>query len=112
MWDTKLKELSCQYYRDKTQKTPPTLPVMEVKCSHLRREALSASQLMLKPNQEAPWPEGIAIREQLIQIPCQHNCKILVTVEILTDHDIAQCGRMTLGWLSNVDSVSLLETVN
>lgn len=67
-------------------------------------------KLVLEPNQETPWPEGLAIREQLIQIPGQEMGKIAVTVENLRDHDITLCGQTTLGWLYNVDSVSSLET--
>ncbi|MED6257721.1 hypothetical protein ATANTOWER_030271 [Ataeniobius toweri] len=85
----------------------PKSKVIEVECGHPRKETVCGSQLVLQPNQETPWPEGLIIREQLIQIPCQDKGKIAVTVENLTDHDITLCGRTTLGWLYNVDQVSL-----
>ncbi len=64
---------------------------------------------MLEPNQEAPWPTGLTIREQLIQLPQEDNKKITVTAENLTDHDLTPCGCTTLGWFYGVDAVYPLE---
>lgn len=44
-----------------------------------------------------PWPSGIKVREQLIQLP--------VTVEKVTESDITLCGRTVLGGLHGVDAV-------
>lgn len=65
---------------------------------------------MLEPNQETPWPTGLTIREQLIQLPQEDNGKITVTIENLTDNDIMLCVRTTLGWLYGVDAIYPLET--
>lgn len=64
---------------------------------------------MLEPNPEAPWPTGLSIREQLIQLPGEDKSKISVTVENSTDQDLTLCGCTTLGWLHSVDAVYPLE---
>lgn len=92
---------------------PVTIPknkVMEVECGQLNKRVLNGSHVMLEPNQEAPWPTGLTIRQQLIQLPQEDKGKIAVTVENLTDNDITLCGRTTLGWLHSVDAIYPLET--
>lgn len=71
---------------------------------------LSGSHVVLEPNQETPWPTGLTITEQLIQLPQQDNGKITVTIENLTDNDFTLCGRTTLGCLHGVDAIYPLET--
>lgn len=91
---------------------PVTIPkhkVMKVECGQLNKRVLSGSHVVLEPNQQAPWPTGLTIREQLIQLPQEDNEKITLTVENLTDHDLTLCGRTTLGWLYGVDAVYHLE---
>lgn len=63
---------------------PVTIPknkVMEVECGQLNKRVLCGSHVVLEPNQDAPWPTGLTIRDQLIWLPEEDNGKITVTVE-------------------------------
>ncbi|CAI5672713.1 unnamed protein product [Oreochromis niloticus] len=87
---------------------PVTIPkrnMVTVQCGWLNKSVLSGSHAVLEPNCEKPWPAGLVVREQLIQLPSEGNAKVTVTVENMTDHDITLCGRTTLGWLHNVDAI-------
>lgn len=90
--------------------TIPKNKIMEVECGQVNKSQLSGSHVVLEPNQETPWPTGLTVREQLIQLPQEDKGKIKVTVENQTDNDIVLCGRITLGWLHSVDAVYPLET--
>jgi len=83
----------------------PKNKVVVVPCGRLNKRVLSESHVVLEPNHETPWPTGLVIREQLIQLPSEDNGKIEVTVENLTDNDILLCSCMTLGWLHSVDAI-------
>lgn len=66
---------------------PVTIPknrVMTVQCGWLNKSVFSAPHVVLEPNQEAPWPAGLVIREQLIQLPSEDNAKVEVSVENMT----------------------------
>lgn len=79
---------------------PVTIPknkVMKVECGQLNKRVLSGSHIVLEPNQEAPWPTVLTIREQLIQLPQEDNENRTMTVENLTYHDLTLCGHTTLG---------------
>jgi len=84
--------------------------VMAVQCGWLNKSVLSASHVVLEPNVEAPWPTGLAIREQLIKLPPEDKSKIELTVENMTDNDIILCSRTTLGLLHSVDAIYPLQT--
>ena len=88
----------------------PKNKTMEIKCGHLNKSVLSGSHVLLEPDQEATWPAGLTIREQLIQLPQEDEGKIVVTVRNATDNDITLAGRTTLGWLHSVDAIYPLET--
>ncbi len=91
---------------------PVTIPkniVMAVQCSRLNKRMLGASQGVMEPNHEAPWPTGLVVREQFIYIPANDEGKIEVTVENVTDNDITLGSRTTLGWLHSVDAVYPLQ---
>ncbi len=83
---------------------------MEVECGQLNKRVPGGSYVVLEPSQEAPWPTGLTIREQLIQLPQEDDGKIVVTVENLTNNDIMLCGHTTLGWLYSFDAIYPLET--
>lgn len=72
---------------------------MAVQCAWLYKGDLCASHVGLEPNHEAPWPVGLVIREQLIQLPSKDKAKVKVTVENITDSDIVLCSRTTLEWM-------------
>lgn len=74
---------------------------MVIQCGWLNKSVVSASHVVLEPNLEAPWPSGLAIREQLIELSPEDNGKIEVTVEHMTDN-IVLCSRTTLGLLHSV----------
>lgn len=59
---------------------------MVIQCGRLNKSVVSASHVVLEPNLEAPWPSGLAIREQLIELSPEDNGKIEVTVEHMTDN--------------------------
>lgn len=51
---------------------PVTIPknkVMEVECSQLNKRVLCGSHEVFEPNQDAPWPTGLTIRDQMIRLP-------------------------------------------
>lgn len=85
--------------------TIPKNKAMAVQCGWLSKSVMSAPLVVLEPNDEAPWPVGLAIREQLIQLPPEDKAKVEVTVENMTDNDIVLCSRTTLGWLHSVDAI-------
>lgn len=60
---------------------------------------------MLEPNLKVPWPAGLVIKEQLIQLSSKDNAKVEGTVENLIDNDITLSSRTTLGWLLSVDGI-------
>ncbi|KAI4885982.1 hypothetical protein NFI96_028798, partial [Prochilodus magdalenae] len=91
------------------QVTIPKNQVAAVHCGSLDKRVLSTSQAVLEPNHETPWPTGLVIREQVVQLPRQEHGKIEVTVENTTGNDIILQGRTTLGWLHSVDSVYPLQ---
>ncbi|XP_037643835.1 uncharacterized protein LOC119498836 [Sebastes umbrosus] len=90
--------------------TIPKNKVMTVQCGRLNKSVLSTSHVVLELKQEAPWPTGLAIRDQLIELPPEDNGNIEVTVENMTDNDITLCSRTTLGWLHSVDAIYPLQT--
>lgn len=98
----------CQPHIARVGRTSVTIPknkVMTVQCGWLNKSVLSAPLVVLEPNNEAPWPAGLVIRDQLIQLPPEDKVKVEVTVENMTDHDIVLGSRTTLGWLHSVDAV-------
>ncbi|TKS65275.1 Retrovirus-related Pol polyprotein [Collichthys lucidus] len=91
---------------------PVTIPrnkMMVVQCGRLNKSVVSASHMVFEPNLEAPWPSGLAIREQLIELPTGDNSRIEVTVENMTDNDIVLCSRTTLGLLHSVVTIYPLQ---
>lgn len=85
--------------------TVPKNKEMAVHCGWLNKSVLSASHVVLVPNDEALWQAGLVIREQLIQLISEDNAKVKVTVENMTGNDITLCSCTTLSWLHSVDTI-------
>lgn len=50
---------------------------------------------MLEPNPEIPWPAGIKVNKQLIQVPLKDNSNITVIVENNTEEEVTHNVTMT-----------------
>ncbi|KAL7842136.1 hypothetical protein SRHO_G00238250 [Serrasalmus rhombeus] len=87
------------------QVTIPKKQVTTVHCASLNKRLRVTSHAVLEPNPEAPWPTGLVIREQLVQLPLEEDGKIGVTIENTTGNDIQLGGRTPLGLLYSVDAV-------
>ena len=97
-----------QLHLARVGRQPVTIPknkMVVVQCGRLNKSVVSASHVVLEPNLETPWPSGLAIREQLIELPSEDNGKIEVTVENVTDNDIVLPSRTTLGLLHSVVNI-------
>lgn len=95
-------------------RSPVTIPkssMMVVQCGRLNKRVQCTSHVVLEPNPEAPWPIGLAIKDQLIELPAKDNGKIEVTIENLTDNDIVLSSRTTLDLLHNVAAIYPLQGV-
>lgn len=97
----------------KVGRNPATIPqntAITVHCSWLGQSASGTHQVVLEPHHETPWPAGLTIKDQLIQLTPEDYGKVAVTVENTTNHDITLHSRTTLGWLHSVDAVYPLQT--
>lgn len=111
----KKQKLENQPHIARVGRQPVTIPknkVVAVPCGRLNKRVFSSSHVVLEPNHETPWPTGLVIREQLIQLPSEDNSKIDVTVENLTDNDIILSSRTTLGWLHSVGAIYPSQTMS
>ncbi len=64
---------------------------------------------MLESNPDAPWPAGIKVNKQLIQMPLKDNDNLTIVVENTTDEEVTLTARTVLGWLHAVDAIHQLE---
>lgn len=87
----------------------PKHKVVNVSCGLLKKSVVSGSHAVLEPNEEAPWPWGLEVKEQMIQLPCENGGRITVAVENTTDDSITLQSRTVLGGLHAVDVVHHLE---
>lgn len=76
---------------------------VSVSCGKGSKTCDLGTQVMLEPNSEAPWPAGIKINKQIIQVPPKDSDSITVMVENTTDEEVILPARTVLGWLHAVD---------
>lgn len=77
----------------------PKRKIVDVKCGRLNKAFQLNNQMVLEPNEETPWPQGLQVKEQLIQLSTENNLCVVVTVENTTDKDITLQNRTVLGRL-------------
>lgn len=78
---------------------------VKVSCGKLNKTVPLGTHVMLEPNPDVPWPAGIKVSKQLIQMPLRDNDNITVKVENTTDEEVTLTARTVLGWLHAVDAV-------
>ncbi len=78
-------------------------------CGKLKNMISLGAHVMLESNPDAPWPAGIKVNKQLIQIPLKDNDNLTVVVENTTDEEVTLSARTVLGWLHAVDAIHQLE---
>ncbi len=76
---------------------------VSISCGKGRKTGDLGTQVMLEPNSEVPWPAGIKINKQIIQMPLKDSDSITVMVENITDEEVILPARTVLGWLYAVD---------
>uniref|UniRef100_A0A8C1WAH7 Gypsy retrotransposon integrase-like protein 1 n=1 Tax=Cyprinus carpio TaxID=7962 RepID=A0A8C1WAH7_CYPCA len=87
----------------------PRCARVNVSCGKLNRTVTLGTHVMLEPNSEVPWPAGIKVNKQLIQMPQNDNDNITVMVENTTEEEVTLTARTVLGWLHTVDAIHQLE---
>lgn len=55
---------------------------VNVSCGKLNKKVPLGTHVMLEPIPEVPWPAGIKVSKQLIQMPLKDNDNITVMLEI------------------------------
>lgn len=53
----------------------------------LNKNTLKEQYAILEPNENAPWPAGLQVEQQLVQLPSEDKATISVVVENNTDDD-------------------------
>ncbi len=87
----------------------PRCARVNVSCGKLKNMICLGAHVMLESNPEAPWPAGIKVNKQLIQMPLKDNDNLTVVVENTTDEEVTLNARTVLGWLHAVDAIHQLE---
>ncbi len=82
---------------------------VSISCGKGRKTGELGTQVMLEPNSEVPWPVGIKINKQIIQMPLKDSDSITVMVEYTTDEEVILPSRTVLGWLYAVDGIHHME---
>lgn len=83
----------------------PKHKVATVVCGKLNKAILKEQYAILEPNEDTPWPTGLDVKQQLVQLPSADKTAISVVIENNTNDDIRLQNRTILGWLYAVDTV-------
>ncbi|ROL53485.1 hypothetical protein DPX16_20024 [Anabarilius grahami] len=78
---------------------------VKVSCGKLNKMVPLGIHVMLEPNPVVPWPAGIKVSKQLIQMPLRDNDNITVKVENTTDEEVTLIAWTVLGWLHAMDAI-------
>lgn len=60
----------------------------ECSCGKLSKTIPLKANMMLEPNPDVPWPAGIKVNKQLIQMPLKDDDNITVVAEKITDEEV------------------------